>query len=286
MYRLSRLLFILLPKIDKMQMQILKKISLLIVFIAVLSCSGDDQNPVNPIAEETPILIKKVTETIYFSGENQVSITDFVYEDNRLISSTSRSSNSATVYKTNFNYNGDKVSQAINYSNDVERTRNTYLYNGDFLTQIVSNRSDQTRTDFFYSNGMVATRESGYVNEGNYEVNHTENYTFNAWNRIEERVVSNLFGTAEDSKTIYTFDAKNNPTKYMNKYLRYLFSAEGFDGMSQNNMASRLSYWPAATSTPKLYTYQFIYNENDFPTEIKQLSPEGTIISLTKIEYQ
>lgn len=264
----------------------LKNISLLTVFMAVLSCSGDDDNAVNPVAEETPILIKKVTETIYYSGESEVSTTDFVYENNKLISSSTSSTRSSAIYKTNFSYNGEKVSEAISYNNGVERNRNTYVYNGDLLMQIVSNRADLSRTDFTYLNGVIATKESGYVNNDNYTVNHTEKYIYTSENRTEEQVISSLFGTPENSKTVYAFDTKNNPAKYMNKYLRYQISAEGFDGMSQNNAISRLSYWPTPTATPKLYTYEFVYDANDFPTEIKQFSPEGTVISLTQIEYQ
>jgi len=264
----------------------LKNIFLLIVFMAVLSCSGDDNSVVSPIAEETQILIKKVTETIYYSGESEVSTTDFVYENNQLISSSTSSTRSETIYKTNFSYDGEKVLETIHYNNDVERSRNTYVYNGDILMQIVSNRTDQSRTDFTYLSGVIATKESGYVNNGSYSVNNTERYIYNLGNRTEEQIVSSQFGAPENSKTIYAFDTKNNPTKYMNKYLRYQFSAEGFDGLSQNNMISRLSYWPAETATPKLYTYEFVYDANNFPTEIKQFSPEGTIITLTKIEYQ
>lgn len=264
----------------------LKKISLLIVFLSILSCSGDDNNAVNPVTEEAPILLKKVTETIYYSGESEVSTTDFVYENNQLISSSTSSTRSAVIYKTNFSYNGEKVSETIHYNNDVERSRNAYVYNGNNLMQIVSNRTDQSRTDFSYSNDVVVTKKTGYVNNGNYTVNHTESYIYNLGNRTEEQVVSSQFGAPENSKTVYAFDAKNNPAKYMNKYLRYQFSAEGFDGLSQNNMISRLSYWPADTATPKLYTYEFVYDANNFPTEIKQFSPEGTMISLTQIEYQ
>jgi len=267
-----------------MKKQIFIKTFLIALMFAIAGCSGDDDS--NAVEVTQPqILIKKVTETIYSNGSDTETI-NFSYENGKLVSSTTTYSTLANIYRSDFVYNNDKIQQVISYVDNVERGRNTYVYDGDLLTKIVSNRVDQSQTKFSYTNGMLSSSESGYFMDDAYTVSSTKNFTFAAGNLVEEQKYSADFGTPVTSKTTYTFDNKNNPTKFMNKSLRYVFSTEGFDGMSENNVLSRLSYYPSTTTTPSLYTYQLVYDANDFPTEIKQFSPEGTVISLTKIEYQ
>jgi len=258
--------------------------SLIVFAFAIAGCSGDDNGIANEVTQ-TPVLIKKITEVIYSNG-SQTSTIDFSYENSKLMSSTTTYSGVAPVYKTDFIYNGDKIDYLISYTDNVERSRNTYIYDNDNLIKIISNRVDQSQIKYSYTNRTLSSSESGYLMNDIYTVSGTKNFTFASGNLIEEQNYSSDFGTPVTSKTIYTFDEKNNPTKYMNKYLRYVFGTEGFSGMNKNNVLTRLSYYPSTTSTPSLFTYQMVYDANDFPTEIKQFSPEGTIISLTTIEYQ
>ncbi|GEP49930.1 hypothetical protein FNO01nite_06020 [Flavobacterium noncentrifugens] len=267
-----------------MKKQIFIKAFLIAFVFAIAGCSGDDDSNALEVTQPQ-ILIKKITEIINSNSSDKRTIT-FSYENGKLVSSTTTNANVATVYRSDFVYNGDKVEHVISYADNVERGRNTYIYDGDLLTKIVSNRVDQSQTKYSYTNGMLSYSESGYLMNETYTVSSTKNFIFAAGNLIEEQRFSADFGTPVTSKTTYTFDHKNNPTKFMNKSLRYVFSVEGFDGMSENNALSRLSYYPSTTTTPNLYTYQLVYDANDFPTEIKQFSPEGAVISLTKIEYQ
>jgi len=267
-----------------MKKQIFIKILLIAFVFANAGCSGDDNNIVSEFTE-TPVLIKKITEVVYSNGSSTSTI-DFSYENGKLASSTTTYSDQATIYRTDFVYNGDKIDYLLSYGDNVERGRNTYVYDGDTLIKIISDRADQSQTKYSYANGTLSSSESGYVVNGTFTVSRTTNFTFASGNLIEEQRYSTDFGTPVTSKTTSTFDGKNNPTKYMNKYLRYVFGTEGFSGMDKNNKLTRLSYYPSTTSTPSLFTYQMVYDANDFPTEIKQFSPEGTIITLTKIEYQ
>ncbi|WP_133244609.1 hypothetical protein, partial [Flavobacterium sp. HTF] len=69
--------------------------------LLLTSCSNNDESK-DTIPDEKSILIKKITETVYYSGDSETSTSDFVYEKNVLKSVTS-----GTGYKTEFEYNGD-----------------------------------------------------------------------------------------------------------------------------------------------------------------------------------
>ncbi|MEO7976107.1 hypothetical protein [Flavobacterium sp.] len=117
-----------------------------------------------------------------------------------------------------------------------------------------------------------------------------ENYPFssdNAKNITQIINKSSLTGSEIISKDNYFYDNKNNPMKFMNKYYRMVFISEGFGGQTANNVVSRESYYPVNSEVPKYYISEIIYNNDNFPIEIKKISKESNnVISKTLIEYQ
>lgn len=259
-------------------------IKILGVFCAVLlmSCSNDDGGKDNT-SNEKSILIKKITETVYYSGESDTSIMDFVYENDVLKSVTTN-----TRYRSEFEYSGDKIIKVNYFTNDAASGFTTFYYNGDFLSYTLSGVNQDEKTEYFYINGILSAEKSGYFDEGKYISQKELSYTFDTSKNITElRSKSSLFGSETISKSKYFYDDKNNPMKFMNKYYRLVFDLEGFDGRTVNNVTSREYYYPVTNEVPAYSNFEIIYNNDNFPIEIKKISKESNnVISKTVIEYQ
>ncbi|RZJ51555.1 MAG: hypothetical protein EOO44_14470 [Flavobacterium sp.] len=257
--------------------------SLCILCITIItSCSSDDADK-DTTPDEKSILIKKITETIYYSNDSETSTSDFVYDKNVLKSVTS-----GTGYKSEFEYNGDKITKVSYSRNGTASGFTTFNYNGDLLSATLSGEKQDEKTEYFYTNGILSSEKSGYTNNGTYIVQNELSYSYdNSKNLTETIKKSSMFGSETISKEKYFYDTKNHPMKFMNKYYRLVFDIEGFDGKTTNNVTSRESYYPITVETPTYYTYAIVYNDDNFPVEIKKISKANNfVISKTVIEYQ
>ena len=257
--------------------------SLCILYITIFSsCSNDDGGKDNT-SNEKSILIKKITETVYYSDDSETSIMDFVYENKILKSVTTN-----TRYKTEFLYDGEKISKMNYFRDEVPSGSAVFHYNGDFLSYISSEGDPDEKTEFSYVNGILASEKYGYIDGEKYIIQRELSISSdNAKNITQIINNSSLTGSETISKDNYFYDNKNNPMKFMNKYYRIVFISEGFGGQTANNVVSRESYYPATNEVPKYYISEIIYNNDNFPIEIKKISKESNnVISKTVIEYQ
>lgn len=250
-----------------------------ILFVAILSvmvsCSNDSDS------SSGGVLIKKISEKIYYSGQFDLTVSNFVYESNVL------KSISTGNYEAKFIYNGNKIMRVDSYYNHNLSQSTTFTYDGEELKYTLSGDSEDEKTEYYYSNGILSTIKSGYLNGNNFTVLNTKNYLFNSASNVSEVVTNSTNGGSNYSyNNVYTYDSKNNPMKDMNKYFRLGFLCEGFDGLSTNNKITRYAYSPTTTETIEQY-FQIIYNSDNFPTEIKKYSTTNNVlISETSIEYQ
>ncbi|MCP2028185.1 hypothetical protein L1276_003353 [Flavobacterium sp. HSC-32F16] len=261
-----------------MRKKLLIKILAVVLFTSCSNDNGDKDNTVDPKS----ILIKKITETIYFSNDSETRILNFSYENNVLKSVTSDKN------RSEFLYNGDKISKVDYFKNEIANGSTTFNYDGDLLKYTLSGANQDERTEYAYTNGILASQKSGYLTDGNFIVQKQSIYSFDQnKNATEITDKSSLFGPETISKSKYFYENKNNPMKFMNKYFRLVFETEGFDGISNNNVTSREYYYPVTTETPVYYNFEITYNADDFPIEIKKIAKENNfVISKTVIEYQ
>jgi hypothetical protein len=253
---------------------------LFIICIGFISCSKEDEPTTSPV--EKQVLIKKVTEEIYYNGQVDKSSTDFNY-DNTILKSTSHGE-----YKSEFVYDGEKIVKINNYKSDVLSGFLSFTYDGDLLKYTLSGEKQDEKTVYSYINSILTSQKSGYLNGAEFVVLGTKNYSFNKDMNVAETLKSsNNGGTVYDSKRNSFYDTKNNPMKFMNKYFKIIYECEGFDGLSKNNETSFDSFYPISSTTPSKIRFEIVYNTDNFPTEIKKLSvSNNSLISKTNIEYQ
>ncbi|MFW0736552.1 hypothetical protein [Flavobacterium sp. T12S277] len=265
-----------------MRKSVLIKSLCILCVILFVSCSNEDGGK-DTIPVEKSVLIKKLTETIYYSGQSDVNVLDFAYEKNVLKTVTSNNKN-----KSEFEYNGDKISKVNYFRDNVATDFTTFYYNGDLLSYTLSGENQDEKTEYFYTGGILASQKSGYFKGGKYIVFSEVSYTFNqAKNVSQEKSKESMFGSETNSKSNYFYDDKNHPMKFMNKYYRLAFVLEGFNGKSVNNLVSSEYFYPVTSETPGYTNYEIVYNNDNFPIEIKKVSKSSNkVISKTVIEYQ
>ena len=212
-----------------------------------------------------------------------MTIYDFVYEKNVLKSILTNAR-----YKSEFEYNEDKITQINYFRDDVASGSAIFHYSGDFLSYIFSEGNPDEKTEFSYDGGILVSEKAGYLEEEKYIVQREMLPSFDQAKNITQVISkSSLTGPEIISKTKYFYDNKNNPMKYMNKYFRMVFVTEGFGGHTTNNVVSRESYYPVTSEIPTYYICEIIYNNDNFPIEIKKISKESNnVISKTVFEYQ
>ncbi|GAA6766713.1 hypothetical protein AAFH68_26560 [Flavobacterium sp. CGRL1] len=261
-----------------MRKNLLIKILAVILFTSCSNNNGDKDNTVDPKS----ILIKKITETIYFSNNSETQILNFSYENNVLKSVASGKN------RSEFLYNGDKISKVNYFENEIATGFTTFYYDGDLLEYTLSGINQDERTEYWYKNGILNLQKSGYLTGGNFIVQKQSIYSFDQNKNVTEITEkSSLFGPETISKSKYFYENKNNPMKFMNKYYRLVLETEGFDGISNNNVTSKEYYYPVTTETPVYYNFEIVYNADDFPIEIKKIAKANNfVISKTVIEYQ
>lgn len=269
------------PKNKNMRKILLIKILNILCIVLFASCSNNE-NDKDTIPNEKSILIKKITETIYYSNDSDINIFDFSYEKDVLKTVTTGR------YKSEFIYDGNKVSKVNYFKDGIPSGSTIFYYNGDFLIYTLSGENHEEKTEYSYVDGILASQKSGYFSGTNYNVQEELSYSFDqAKNIIQIKSKSSLFGSETISKSNYYYDNKNHPMKFMNRYYRLVFQLEGFDGIAANNVISREYYYPVTSETPSYSNFEIIYNNDNFPIEIQKINKASNqLISKTVIEYQ
>ncbi len=240
-----------------------------------LGCSSDDSG-----SSETGngLLVKSISYTTYDEGITHTDQAELNYSGNVLESVLNPPNK-----KIEFVYSGNKVTETKHYVDDVLSRTNTYSYDGDLLASVTSNDGEQILYSY---NGNVLSEMTYQLFDGSvWNTYETESYVFSQ-NNLIQKTQTNFLGETYESRTTYDVDDKNNPTKNMNPYLRMTLVVPGIHPMSNNNATLALVYSPSSSTTPTSgYTYEMVYNPENYPTSI--IVKEGdTIISETTIEYQ
>ena len=255
-------------------------LKIFILSLLFISCSNDSEDTNN---SEAPLYVKSITEEVYYSSSSSsINITNFIYENNKLVKSINLQNGSYA----NINYDGEKVIKIDNFGADnILNDSSTFFYEGDVLSKIEFD-SGSENYKFYYQNGKLIKSESGSINNSVYQIGLSREYTYENSNITQ--VIKNEYynGNIYTAKNIFTYDNKNNQVKYMNKYLKLIYANEGFDGLSESNKLTQDSYNPITNTIPSKFIYQYVYNSDNYPTNIKRLTLSGTLISNTTIEYQ
>jgi hypothetical protein len=267
-----------LAKIEKMKLVTLYRSALALTTVLFLSCTDKDDTPIQPVNND--VLVKKITETVYYGTESETSVGEFTYQSNVL----TRIDVGPTYQE--FVYVGDKISSVKQYANNVLATTQTLNYDGTKLLSIISDGASPERTDFIHNSNGLSAIEHKYFSGGEWITFQKDEYSFTAGSNIAERLRTSYLGGTSTSRSEYSYDSGNSPMRDMNPYFRLLSLYEGFDPKNQNNAVNQTSFTPADASAGVVYTYETTYNDLQFPTMIKRSAPDGTVISVTEIEYQ
>jgi len=258
-----------------------KLIARLVLFVAflfiVVSCSGDDDNSV----DTSLALIKKITETSYNNNQEHVVAYEFSYQGN-VLKKVIQDDGSLTE----LSYNGNKITTIKGYKNNEQQTLTTFYYTGDILTFLLLD-DQHDKVEYLYNDGILSKINIGYLSNGEFNIRSTQELTFDtSGNAIKSTDHLDLEGEMDlGEETTYTYDNKNNPARDINKYYRQISGILHFNGLNVNNIASE-SHTSLTSGAVSLFTYEYIYNADGFPTEMKKYDGEHQLQAVTNIEYQ
>ena len=253
-----------------MKVQSLLNLIIVICLSLLISCSSDSNG------SDSLVLVKKITTV----GEESENI-ELIYQNNNLIKGITGNS------YTEFIYSGNKVTSSKRYVNEVLTRTNNFAYTGDLLTSITSDGIYPERVLFFYVNNKLSSIEHQYLSGTEWILSEKDEVQLDTNSNVSQ--IENMFDAGNQTFTNRKenqFDNKNNPLRDINPYLRLSIDFINIDELSKNNVVSYDYFSPSNSSTSVNYTYEILYNENNFPTEIKRFSPDGSLITTTSIEYQ
>jgi len=260
----------------------LKKIATLLLFPIVFACNSDDNATTTP-GENSKVLLTKLTQTVYYSSDENVTVTKFNYQGDKLVNI----SDETLVGRLEFVYEGDKIVRANQFNNTELLGYNTISYEGNKIKTVQG--SNAQKTEYTYTNDVLNTSTFFTFYDNTWTQVKKSEYTFA--NRNATQIVERRNFAEEEAvyKIIYGFDLKNNPMRDMNPYLKVLLSEfEGFSALNLNNTISQKSYNGLNATIPlEEYSYEIIYNSDNFPTQIiRKLAGSTTPISKTVFEYK
>lgn len=252
--------------------------ALTVAAVSVLGCSTDD-NGGGGGTQPDEVRVKKITQIAYFDGDSDTSVSNFTYVGTILTSFGS------PERRTDLTYVSGKISEAKYYVNNVLDNTHTFHYNGDKLADVTSTEGE--RTVFTYAGNRVSQIRAQYFDEDVWVTSDTRSFQYSGDNVSQMSVLSDLGGGfTNDYRLTYVVDQKNNPLRDMVPEIRQLLTMEGILPMSANNAVSAQSFSPASSTTPNAaYTYEIVYNSDNFATSIKKKTAEGELITETLIEY-
>ena len=242
----------------------------LLTFVVGLnfSCSSDDTNE-NGETVSLSKTIKKYSEKVYYNQQIDYQFTaNFNYSEGKLVSI----SDAQDVLE--FHYNSNKISQIKKYSNNQLVSTNYLNYEGSLLNSIVNDSNDEKKI-LTYNNGTLSLVKNQHLENSNWITDSEKQYTF-LTNNIQQIITVN-YSFSSSYKSTFEYDAKNNPMKMMNPYLKFILQYETCDFISSNNILKRYSYSDVNDSTGTLsYEYEITYDVDNYPVLIKKYSEFST----------
>jgi uncharacterized protein YcfL len=256
----------------------MKKLTFLFLIAFAVGCSSDDSTTEDTTNPQL-VLIKKITETVYYSDQENVLVSNFTYEDNKLVKIDNGSD-----YYLKITYNGDKVTFSKAYLNNELHSTSAYTYEGNNLVKIQMENSE--KAVYTYTNGNLGTISYFTSSNNDWWLLGKETYTF-ANGNIAQVIDNNTNGGMTfNSKTTYAYGNGKNPFQDLNLYLRLSLEFEGATPINTNIATSSNYYNTLEATTPShQFTYQTTYNAANFPTEIRKYDSANDLITKTTFEY-
>lgn len=248
----------------------IKKAFLAVLLIIITACSNDSLesgNDDNGNGLQQELKIKNITEEIYYEATPVIRQSDFVYENDKLISIVDPIANTEMI----FVYANEYV--LLVYMNENNQLINIKSINyEDTEVKRITDALGKIDVNYTYQNGALKTRKELQLRNDAWEVDSNKEFTFDQNGNAIEILSSSVYSpTVSKSKHIH--DNKKNPFSGMNPYLKYLLSFESFNVLDQNNVVTQEQYNDVSgTTVTETITYHIQYNTAGYPTEIQKIS--------------
>lgn len=240
----------------------MKKIIPLLLFTLLMSCSPDSGS--NPAPSSTPNL--KLRNIVYTNLRTPFFVTtNFIYSGDVLLREEGTESTGNT-FKAEFNYVNNKLQSQSYYDNGVLSGSTTYSYTGELITSMLSNESGGiSTTNYIYNSNNQMINEKQFTN-GN--LDSSNDYEYNAQGNISKALWLSGF-------TSYEYDTNKNP--YSLIYTDALIKIYPIE-YSKNNITKEIQ------SGASIKTYEFLYNDSGYPTQIIE-KDNGVSVTKTTFTY-
>ena len=239
--------------------------ALVFISLFVAACTSTEENENSAITNPPNNDLRLIRMDVGYTGpEEPYQYLEYIYDGNGRVDKvmTMNSDGTGETAVSDYEYFEGRVVN-IEYSNDSNRS---YSYSGDLLVSSV-----QGNTNFTYGYDSFGRLESITVSQGTQEGCTT---TFTYPNSSQP---SDSLNDCTSTSTSYTYDTNKNPQYYL-----FHASFSRIAPLTPNNIKSRTT---SDGTTSILYTSEFTYNEEGWPTEIRYFS-DGTYISSDRFYYE
>lgn len=283
--------FLLFVKINLLKT--MKKIFFLFSFslLVLASCSNDDNSTTDSV---TSILPKTVIYT-YPSYPSENSISTFVYNGNKIVSSKNE------IGRTDYTYDGNVIVKATGYvivsGKDVKSYEGLYTYLNNKLTTYsyaegftaqFPEGQRRGRSVYTYNSDGTVKRESYSTDTTTgieYKGYFTTVSTFVSGNLVKAVTTSEAPGSNYVSTDVYEYDSKKNPLRNV---LGFNLLLDDKGKYSVNNIVKHTTSSVNGPGVPGPYVYQteYAYDTNGYPTKATVYQKDGvTIDGITEYIY-
>jgi hypothetical protein len=230
----------------------------------------------------------------------------------KIIVTDANGTNTAT-----FSYNGNKLKELVSTAGKA-----AYTYTGNLLTKITTTNaapsSDLGTEDYFYNtdttlNSVITYTEytiggqlfkdksilrftynsNGTVSQRNYNIDiasgveTADNYsilnTFTNGNVIKKNNIH--YADFNTSVQTLEYDTKNSPYKNVLSYNRIFNEHSLANNLLKQTTVHTIYFNGQTITTSDVLTRAYVYNNDNFPTEIKYFSSTGVLSSTTQFIY-
>lgn len=260
---------------------LLRPLAFLLVLTSFMACTSDDTNPLDPDPDPAPefttlLLPKKIT------GINEAYTIDFHYTDSFLLDNFTLKNDTGILQEAKAIYEQERLVTLYNHAPD-ENSAVSFSYNEDH--QIVKIESENTPTISYTYNDKKQVTQS--------KIDHLllSKYTFNALGTIEKsELIVTVPGQLMTKTHTYTYDEKNHPFQNTNYNFELnvseLLNYTNLVYVPSHNITKEYTVDPATGIETLLYTYEYQYNEYDYPVRIRKNDAAGTLLEERTYEYE
>lgn len=268
-------------------LRFLKPFAFVFVLTAFFSCSSDDNNnpgepdPLPDPETITVLLPKRVVAFEDYFAKEEYTI-DLNYTEDFLLSGFTLETSKGDKQETKAEYEEGKL---IKFHNNISDPNSTVIFNYNDNNQLVGMEAAIMPTLHFSYN------TNNQVAEASMDQLLVSTYQYNAVGNIEQaKIVITAPGQTVVEQRKFTYDNKNTPFKHTN----YSFELDASELLSEinfiykpiHNILTEKSDNGEDAENLYNYTYEYIYNDHDFPTTVRKITPSGKILEERIYEYE